>query len=171
MRSDRFTIRIDHDFEAIIEGCAGADEQRPSTWINRRIRHLYGELFDLGFVHTVEAYGRDGSLAGGLYGVKIGAAFFGESMFHRATDASKVACSSISSPGSGPAAFVLLDTQFVTDHLASLGAIEVPRLTYHRMLDAALGGVADFCALPTDAAISGSQALALLGCRGDPARR
>jgi leucyl/phenylalanyl-tRNA--protein transferase len=165
VRSDRFTIRIDHDFEAVIEGCAGTDEQRPSTWINRRIRHLYSELFDLGFVHTVEVYGQDGSLAGGLYGVKIGAAFFGESMFHRATDASKVALVHLVARLRA-GGFRLLDTQFVTDHLASLGAIEVPRAIYHRMLDEALGGVADFYALPKDTAVSGSQALALLGAAG-----
>jgi leucyl/phenylalanyl-tRNA--protein transferase len=161
VRSDRFTIRIDHDFEAIIEGCAGAGDERPSTWINHRIRRLYGELFDLGFVHTVEAYGRDGSLAGGLYGVKIGAAFFGESMFHRATDASKVALVHLVARLRA-GGFGLLDTQFVTDHLASLGAIEVPRVTYHRMLDEALGGVADFYALPKDIPLNGHLALALL---------
>lgn len=161
VRSDRFTVRVDRDFEAIIDGCAGTGEARPSTWINRRIRHLYGELFDLGFVHTVEAYGQDGSLAGGLYGVALGAAFFGESMFHRATDASKVALVHLIARLKA-GGFSLLDTQFVTDHLASLGAIEVPRTTYHRLLDKAVGGVADFFALPKDEPVDGRRALALL---------
>jgi leucyl/phenylalanyl-tRNA--protein transferase len=162
VRSDRFTVRVDHDFEAVIDGCAGAGADRPSTWINSRIRRLYRELFDLGFVHTVEAYASDGSLAGGLYGVKIGAAFFGESMFHRVTDASKVALVHLVARLRA-GGFRLLDTQFVTDHLASLGAIEVPRARYHRMLDEAIGGFADFYALPKDAAISGRSALARLG--------
>ena len=96
-----------------------------------------------------------------LYGVKIGAAFFGESMFHRATDASKVALVHLVARLRA-GGFSLLDTQFVTDHLASLGAIEVPRVTYHRMLDEALGGVADFYALPKDVPVSGRLALALL---------
>lgn len=161
VRSDRFTIRIDHDFEAIVDGCAGAGADRPSTWINSRIRRLYGELFDLGFVHTVEAYGPDGSLVGGLYGVKIGAVFFGESMFHRATDASKVTLVHLVAR-LRVGGFQLLDTQFVTDHLASLGAIEVPRATYHQMLDAALGGVANFYTLPKDEPISGRLALSLV---------
>ena len=104
---------------------------------------------------------RDGSLAGGLYGVKIGAAFFGESMFHRATDASKVALVHLVAR-LGAGGFRLLDTQFVTDHLASLGAVEVPRTAYHRMLDEAIGGIADFYALPKDAAVSGPAALARL---------
>ena len=90
VRSDRFEIRVDGDFDAVIEGCAGAAAGRDKTWINARIRRLYGELFDLGHCHTVEAY-RDGRLAGALYGVRLGAAFFGESMFHAERDASKVA--------------------------------------------------------------------------------
>ncbi|HWG03442.1 MAG TPA: leucyl/phenylalanyl-tRNA--protein transferase [Beijerinckiaceae bacterium] len=161
LRSDRFTIRVDHDFDAVIDGCAGGNPDRPSTWINARIRKLYRELFDQGFVHTIEAYAHDGQLAGGLYGVKIGAAFFGESMFHRETDASKVALVHLVARLKA-GRFRLLDTQFVTDHLASLGAIEVPRARYHRMLDEAIGGVADFYTLPKDALVSGSEALALV---------
>jgi leucyl/phenylalanyl-tRNA---protein transferase len=161
VRSDRFIIRVDHDFEAVIDGCAGAAAGRPSTWINHRIRRLYRDLFDLGFVHTVETYASDGSLAGGLYGVQIGAAFFGESMFHRATDASKVSLVHLVARLRA-GGFRLLDTQFVTEHLASLGAVEVPRALYHRMLDEAIGGVADFFALPKSASISGREALARL---------
>ena len=161
VRSDRFTLRVDLDFDAILDGCAGAGADRPSTWINHRIRRLYRELFDLGFVHTVEAYSSDGSLAGGLYGVQIGAAFFGESMFHRETDASKVALVHLVARLRA-GGFRLLDTQFVTDHLASLGAVEVPRARYHRMLDEAIGGLADFYALPKDAAVEGRSVLAWL---------
>ena len=90
VRSDRFLVRVDRDFEGVIDGCAAAAPDRRSTWINRRIRSLYGTLFERGHVHTVEVY-RGDALVGGLYGVELGAAFFGESMFHRETDASKVA--------------------------------------------------------------------------------
>ncbi|HMF05831.1 MAG TPA: leucyl/phenylalanyl-tRNA--protein transferase, partial [Methylocella sp.] len=90
VRSGRFKIKVDQDFDAVIEGCAAKNACREKTWINARIRRLYRQLFDIGRVHTVECWA-DGALAGGLYGVHLGAAFFGESMFHRATDASKVA--------------------------------------------------------------------------------
>jgi leucyl/phenylalanyl-tRNA--protein transferase len=90
LRSDVFEVRIDEDFDAVIDACAAATQDRPNTWINQRIRKLYGDLFLRGFVHTVETW-RDGELVGGLYGVQIGGAFFGESMFHTARDASKVA--------------------------------------------------------------------------------
>ena len=90
VRSDRYEVRIDRDFDGVISGCAASATDRPDTWINVRIRRLYRDLFDLGHVHTVECYAQ-GALVGGLYGVSIGAAFFGESMFHRAPDASKVA--------------------------------------------------------------------------------
>jgi leucyl/phenylalanyl-tRNA--protein transferase len=160
VRSDRFEIRIDHDFEGVIEGCAGGDAERPETWINARIRQLYRDLFQLGFVHTVEAW-QDGVLAGGLYGVQIGGAFFGESMFHRARDASKVALVHLVARLKAGGAS-LLDTQFVTPHLASLGAIEIPRADYHRRLDEALGREADFLVWPKEMRVSGAQALAAL---------
>lgn len=136
VKSGRFEIRMDHDFDAVIDGCAAPAEGRHSTWINARIRRLYGALFRMGHCHTVEAW-RDGRLVGGLYGVSLGGAFFGESMFHRETDASKVALvhlvARLATDG-----FRLLDTQFVTPHLATLGAVEVPRNRYQRLLDAAL---------------------------------
>lgn len=136
VRSDRFAIAFDQDFDGVIEGCAAPASGRLQTWINTRIRRLYRTLFDRGFVHTVEAR-RDGKLVGGLYGLAINGAFFGESMFHHETDASKVCLVHLAATliESG---FVLLDTQFITPHLASLGAIEIPRLHYHERLAAAL---------------------------------
>lgn len=161
VRSDRFTVCVDRNFPAVIEACAGGGDDRPKTWINDRIRRLYGELFDRGFVHTVEVYDRQGQLVGGLYGVQIGAAFFGESMFHRARDASKVALVHLVARLRAAGA-LLLDTQFVTPHLASMGAIEVPRDTYHRMLDEAIGQPADFFVWPKDDIIPGRKALEVL---------
>ncbi len=166
IRSDRFELRVDRDFDAVIDGCAhGAD--RPKTWINARIRRLYRDLFDRGFVHTVEAYDRTGALVGGLYGVSIGAAFFGESMFHRARDASKVALAHLVARLRAAGA-MMLDTQFVTPHLASLGAIEITRDAYHRQLDVAIGHSANFLVWPRDERVSGVQALAALAA---PAHR
>lgn len=136
VKSGRFDIRMDHDFDAVIDGCAAPAEGRHSTWINARIRRLYGALFRMGHCHTVEAW-RDGRLVGGLYGVSLGGAFFGESMFHRETDASKVALVHLVARLKADG-FVLLDTQFVTPHLATLGAVEVPRNRYQRLLEAAL---------------------------------
>ncbi|MGP8233195.1 MAG: leucyl/phenylalanyl-tRNA--protein transferase [Methylovirgula sp.] len=157
IRSDRFEVRIDHDFEAVIDACACVGAGREKTWINRRIKKLYGQLFDLGRVHTVEAW-RDGVLAGGLYGVALGAAFFGESMFHRQTDASKVAL--IHLAGRLVAGgFKLLDTQFVTPHLQSLGAIGVSKEAYRLMLAEAVAHKADFLVWPKDRAVSGSVVL------------
>jgi leucyl/phenylalanyl-tRNA--protein transferase len=157
VRSDRYEVRVDHDFDAVIEGCAGGGADRPKTWINERIRKLYRDLFHKGFVHTVEAW-RDGQLVGGLYGVQMGGTFFGESMFHTARDASKVALvhlvARLRTAGAS-----LLDTQFVTPHLQSLGAVEIPRAEYHRRLDEALGCAADFYVWPKDLVISGARAL------------
>ena len=132
LRQDRFVVTVDRDFTGVIEGCAAAAPDRPQTWINGRIRELYGKLYDTGFVHTVEAYEND-ALVGGLYGVALGAAFFGESMFHTCRDASKICLLHLAARlrSSG---YLLLDTQFVTPHLASLGAIEVPRASYRRRL-------------------------------------
>ena len=160
VRSDRYEVRVDQDFDAVIEGCAGGGADRPKTWINERIRKLYRDLFHKGFVHTVEAW-RDGELVGGLYGVQMGGAFFGESMFHTARDASKVALvhlvARLRTAGAS-----LLDTQFVTPHLQSLGAVEIPRAEYHRRLDEALGCAADFYVWPNEERISGARALEAL---------
>ncbi|MDP4594865.1 MAG: leucyl/phenylalanyl-tRNA--protein transferase, partial [Beijerinckiaceae bacterium] len=160
LRSDRFTIRIDHDFDAVIDCCAQTGKGRHDTWINARIRDLYRALFIMGFVHTVEAYDADGALAGGLYGVQLGGAFFGESMFHRQTDASKIALVHLVAR-LRHGGFSLLDTQFVTPHLETLGAIEVSREAYHAMLDQAIGEPCDFNRWPAGKPMSGGEALAL----------
>jgi leucyl/phenylalanyl-tRNA---protein transferase len=160
VRSDRFEVKIDCDFEAVIEGCAAAYEGREKTWINARIRRLYSQLFDIGRVHTVECWA-DGALAGGLYGVHLGAAFFGESMFHRKTDASKVALVHLVAR-LAKGGFRLLDTQFVTPHLASLGAIEVPKHIYRQKLAAALSYEGNFWSWPKETRVTGREALAAL---------
>jgi leucyl/phenylalanyl-tRNA---protein transferase len=166
VRSDRFEVGVDRDFDAVISGCAGASPDRPGTWINARIRRLYRELYDLGHVHTVECR-QGGELVGGLYGVSIGAAFFGESMFHKAPDASKVALVHLVARLRA-GGYQLLDAQFVTPHLAALGAVETPRAVYHDMLDGALGRSADFYVWPRERTVCGRDALAALA---DPARR
>lgn len=138
IRSGGFGVSVDEAFEAVVDGCA----DRPETWINATIRALYTDLFRLGRAHSVEVWG-DGALVGGIYGVALGGAFFGESMFSRRTDASKVALAYLVDR-LRQAGFTLFDTQFITDHLASLGAVEVPRETYHRLLGDALSIHADF---------------------------
>lgn len=160
IRSDRFEIRVDHDFAAVIEGCAAAAAGREKTWINQRIRTLYRQLFDLGHVHTIESW-QDGELVGGLYGVALGAAFFGESMFHRRTDASKVALVHLAARLFA-GGFRLLDTQFVTPHLESLGAIEVSKDSYRAMLADAVAHKANFWIWPKGESVSGQEALAAL---------
>jgi leucyl/phenylalanyl-tRNA--protein transferase len=164
IRSDRFEIRIDQDFAGVIDGCAAAYEGRDKTWINARIRRLYGALFETGYVHTVECW-RDDRLVGGLYGVALGAAFFGESMFHLESNASKVALVHLAARLVA-GGFRLLDTQFVTPHLASLGAIEVSKHAYRQMLAEAVVAKADFLSWPKDGCLSGRQVLALLSQHG-----
>jgi leucyl/phenylalanyl-tRNA--protein transferase len=162
VRADRFRIEIDRDFEAVIEGCAGTDDmKRRRTWINARIRKLYRELFDIGHCHTVEAYLGD-ELVGGLYGVSLGAAFFGESMFSRARDASKVALVHLVAL-LRRGGYRLLDTQFVTPHLASLGAVEVPRSAYLRRLREAVGDEPSLDAWAKRPPLSGEEVLDALG--------
>jgi leucyl/phenylalanyl-tRNA--protein transferase len=159
VRSTPFSVLVDRDFDAVIAACAEPGRGRGRTWINQRIRQLYRRLFERGHCHTVEVY--DGAmLVGGLYGVSLGGVFFGESMFHRATDASKIALVQlVARLRAGH--YRLLDTQFVTEHLRTFGACEVPRRQYHKLLDAALRGEGRFNALPTDRPISGLEALAL----------
>ena len=153
--SDTFEIRIDTDFDAVIESCSEAMPGRLKTWINERIRRLYGELFALGHCHTIEVW-RDGRMVGGLYGVRLGAAFFGESMFSRERDASKVALVHLVARLK-VGGFQLLDTQFTTRHLKQFGAIDVDRRHYHRLLDQAIVGKADFYRLAGGA--TGEEAL------------
>ncbi|MEZ5181397.1 MAG: leucyl/phenylalanyl-tRNA--protein transferase [Acidimicrobiales bacterium] len=128
----RFEIRIDTAFDEVIEACA--DPRRPHGWIDRRIRAAYRTLHDLGWVHSVEAWTDDGRLAGGLYGVAVGGLFAGESMFHRETDASKVALVALvdllRAGAAAEAGAALLDVQWTTDHLRSLGAVDLPRSAY-----------------------------------------
>jgi leucyl/phenylalanyl-tRNA---protein transferase len=163
VRSDRFTVYVDRDFDAVIDGCAQPKPGRTRTWINRRICQLYRKLYERGDCHTVEAYDGD-ELVGGLYGVSLGRAFFGESMFHRARDASKVALVHlVARLRAGH--YRLLDTQFVTEHLRTFGAIEVSRPVYHKLLDAALVGQADFGALALDRPVIGDVILAKLAER------
>lgn len=136
IRKNPFDIRFDTAFEAVMAACAQVAPDRPSTWINAKIRSLYGTLHRMGHAHSVEAWEGD-QLVGGLYGVSLGAAFFGESMFSRRTDASKICLvhlvERLKSRG-----FRLLDTQFTTEHLKSFGATDVPKVEYEDMLANAL---------------------------------
>src|SRR5579872_4821851 len=161
VRSSRFSVVVDRDFDAVITGCAESMPGRSRTWINARIRTLYRKLYDRGDCHTVEVYA-GGELVGGLYGVSLGGAFFGESMFHRVRDASKVALVHLVARLKA-GHYRLLDTQFVTDHLRTFGATEVARPAYHKLLDAALVGEGDFAALPLDSPVSGKTVLSTLG--------
>jgi leucyl/phenylalanyl-tRNA---protein transferase len=145
LRSDRFAVTADHAFDRVMRQCAEATTDRPETWINGQIEQAYNVLHRNGHAHSIEVWGGGdvgGTLLGGLYGVSLGGAFFGESMFSRATDASKVALAHLVAR-LRVGKFKLLDCQFITDHLASLGAIEIGRGDYRVLLDAALGaGVA-----------------------------
>jgi leucyl/phenylalanyl-tRNA--protein transferase len=160
VRTTPLTVRVDRDFESVIDGCAEPKRDRGRTWINTRIRRIYSALFERGHCHTVEVYDGD-VLVGGLYGVSLGRAFFGESMFHRARDASKIALVHLVARLKA-GGYRLLDTQFVTEHLRTFGAVEVPKRRYHRLLEEALVGQADFSALPLDRPVSGDEAMAIL---------
>jgi leucyl/phenylalanyl-tRNA--protein transferase len=160
VRTTSFIVHIDRDFEAVIDGCAEPKPDRNRTWINTRIRRIYRALFERGHCHTVEVY-EGAELVGGLYGVSLGRAFFGESMFHRARDASKVALVHLVARLKA-GGYRLLDTQFVTEHLRTFGAVEVPKRRYHRLLEDAVTGNGDFTALPIDRPVSGEAALAIL---------
>jgi leucyl/phenylalanyl-tRNA---protein transferase len=142
VRQNVFEVRCDSDFEGTMRGCAEATSERPSTWINDEILRLYVELFRRGAAHSVETW-QGSELVGGLYGVSIGGAFFGESMFSRVTDASKVALVHLVARLIH-GGYHLLDTQFVTTHLSRFGAIEIPRTAYRRRLAAALRAKAYF---------------------------
>ncbi|MEA2754849.1 MAG: leucyl/phenylalanyl-tRNA---protein transferase [Aliidongia sp.] len=142
IRSAVFEIRCDTAFEAVIRGCAAPAADRPRTWINDEIVHLYIDLFSRGAAHSVESW-YEGELVGGLYGVSINGAFFGESMFSRVTDSSKVALVHLVARLIR-GGYTLLDTQFVTEHLQRFGALEIPRAEYRRRLGVALSGTAEF---------------------------
>ncbi len=147
--SDSFSVTTDHDFAAVIAACAEPRPGAPETWINPHIQALYTDLHRRGFAHSVECW-QGGALVGGLYGVSIGAAFFGESMFSRATDASKVALAHLVAR-LRIGGWRLLDTQFVTSHLAQFGTTEIPRARYKRLLAAAIARRADWQSTPDPA--------------------
>jgi len=166
VRSGRFEVRADGDFGAVMRACA----ERDRTWINAEILRLYDELHQQGRAHSVEVR-ENGELVGGLYGVSLGAAFFGESMFHRAADASKTALVHLAAR-LNLGGYELLDAQFVTPHLASLGAIEISRADYRSRLQDALVHGADFHAFPAAKPMPGDLALELaLGRNGLPRAR
>jgi len=142
VRRRRFEVRIDSAFEHVIEACAQPRLERPRTWLNDELIALYCALFELGYAHSVESWIGD-RLVGGLYGVSLGAAFFGESMFSLERDASKVALS-VLVERLRTGGYRLLDTQFVTDHLRRFGAVEISRDNYRRQLKAALESPAVF---------------------------
>jgi leucyl/phenylalanyl-tRNA--protein transferase len=142
VRGDPYEVRVDTAFHEVVLQCAASGPGRTETWINRPIEHLYLQLHRLGRAHSVECW-QDGALVGGLYGVSLRGAFFGESMFSRRRDASKVALVHLVARLIA-AGFVLLDAQFMTEHLRQFGAQEIARAEYHRRLAAALRVEADF---------------------------
>ena len=171
IRQDRFAVSVDTDFAAVLDGCAAPGKDREDTWISGDIRALYLELHARGLAHSVECR-LDGVLVGGLYGVALGGAFFGESMFSRpafgGTDASKVALAHLVARLAA-GGFHLLDTQFMTEHLAQFGAVEIPRADYREQLDAALAVNGDLYALESgasSAATGGFTSGALRGLAG-----
>ncbi|MEQ8641337.1 MAG: leucyl/phenylalanyl-tRNA--protein transferase [Alphaproteobacteria bacterium] len=142
VRNGRFQVTADRDFRAVMKACAAPGKDRSESWINDTILDLYGALFDRGHAHSVECR-RDGVLVGGLYGVSLGGAFFGESMFSRQRDASKVALVHLAAR-LVEGGYRLLDVQFLTGHLTQFGAIEVPRAAYRRLLEEAVQHTARF---------------------------
>ena len=154
VRADRFAVGVDLAFDEVVARCAAPGPGREDSWINAPVRRLYGDLHRRGFAHSVECRA-DGELAGGLYGVSIGGAFFGESMFSRATDASKVALAHLVARLRA-GGYALLDAQFQTEHLAQFGTGEITRADYRRRLAAALRLPADFYALPAETSGSGA---------------
>jgi len=143
IRSERYEVRINADFAATVQGCS----EREETWINEQITDLYDQLHAAGFAHSVEVWEND-TLVGGVYGVALGAAFFGESMFSRRPNASKIALAYLVKR-LRYGGFQLFDTQFVSDHLLTLGAVEIPRSDYRKRLERALHWEADFLAQPS----------------------
>ncbi|HLZ77072.1 leucyl/phenylalanyl-tRNA--protein transferase [Phenylobacterium sp.] len=166
VRAEPFEIRTDTAFRSVVQACAEAGPGRAETWINHPIEDLYVQLHELGFAHTVECW-RDGALVGGLYGVSLHGAFFGESMFSRRTDASKVALVHLVARLIA-GGYRLLDAQFMTGHLSQFGAVEISRLDYHRRLALAMSAEGDFqCGAAAGAA--GARTGAGAGARGGAA--
>jgi leucyl/phenylalanyl-tRNA---protein transferase len=158
IRQDVFEVRINHDFDGVIAGCAAAKPGRTTTWINDRIRSLYRDLFDQGHCHCVETW-REGRMVGGLYGVSLGGAFFGESMFSTETDASKVALVHLVARLIH-GGYSLLDCQFVTDHLKQFGTIEIDQTEFQKRLAVAVRQDGDFLRLEDN--LSGARALDII---------
>jgi leucyl/phenylalanyl-tRNA--protein transferase len=155
IRQNTFRVTADQAFLDVIQSCAAPARGRQTTWINDEIIALYSGLAKVGHAHSVEAWNHEGNLVGGLYGVSLGAAFFGESMFSTETDASKVALAYLVARLRA-GRFTLLDTQFVTDHLAKFGAVEIPREAYHTQLATAMRQEADFYSLPEGCDLNGA---------------
>lgn len=151
VRADRYGVTVDRDFSAVIAACAASRPGRRETWINAPIERLYRQLHALGRAHSVEVREADGELVGGLYGVSLGGAFFGESMFSRRRDVSKIALAHLVGRLIA-GGYRLLDTQFITEHLTQFGAIEIDRDDYRRRLGAALAAEGDFYRLAGRAA-------------------
>lgn len=150
VRAGVFTVRVDTAFEAVVANCAAERPGRTETWISGAIQDLYGQLFRRGLAHSIECW-QDGQLVGGLYGVALGGAFFGESMFSTARDASKVALVHLVARLIA-GRYTLLDTQFITEHLTQFGVRDISRQDYQRRLGFALNRDSDFYLLPTYAA-------------------
>ncbi len=159
IRQGGYEIKIDTAFLNVMQACAEPTSERPLTWINEEIIALYSELFLMGLAHSVEIW-QDGRLVGGLYGVQLGAAFFGESMFSRQTNASKIAFVHLVNRLQ-VGGFKLLDTQFTTEHLASMGVIEIAKSDYLNQLDVALNNIGDFEKMPLNADILGDNIVAI----------
>lgn len=155
VRADLYHVTADQAFGAVLDECARAVDNRESTWINGVIADLYNQLYQDGHAHSIECW-HDGRLVGGLYGVSLGTAFFGESMFSRERDASKVALVHLVARLKA-GKFRLLDSQFVTDHLRQFGSVEISRADYRRLLSQAIKAEADYGALPSS--VSGSRSL------------
>jgi leucyl/phenylalanyl-tRNA--protein transferase len=164
VRSRRFEVRIDTSFRETMLGCAETGAAREGTWINDRIVDLYVDLFERGHAHSVECW-REGKLVGGLYGVSLGAAFFGESMFSRETDASKVALVHLVARLI-VGGYRLLDTQFVTEHLKQFGTVEISRDSYRARLHEATAMRADFYRMPVQGALGAAGAAGAAGDGG-----
>ncbi len=158
VKRDKFAVRVDTAFESVIANCAEPGAERGSTWINDTIIEAFTELFDLKVAHCVECW-RGETLVGGLYGLSLGGVFFGESMFSVERDASKIALVHLVAR-LRHGGFNLLDTQFITDHLKTFGAVEISRASYHRELARAMTGDGDFYSLP--AGTSGRDVMQLI---------
>ena len=156
VRADPFDVRVDTAFHEVVLACAASGPGRMETWINRPIERLYLQLHEHGHAHSVECW-QDGQLVGGLYGVSLRGAFFGESMFSRRRDASKVALVHLAARLIA-GGYRLLDAQFMTEHLSQFGAEEIPRLAYHRRLNQALETEGDFYGLGGSGSALGSGA-------------